>query len=329
MDKIRWGILGTGGIANTFAKGLSVLPDAELVAVGSRKQETADVFANKYNIPHRHPSYEALANDPDVDAIYVCTPHPMHKDAVMVSLKGGKAVLCEKPFTLNAAEAQEVITYARQHNLFLMEAMWTRFLPVMGKVRELVAQGVIGDVRAVMADFGFRTDFNPSSRLLAPELGGGALLDVGVYVTSFASMVLGGKVAPRIVSLADLGQTGVDEQSAFILGYPQGRLAMLFSAVRTESPHEAIVMGENGRIKVHAQFYHSTRLTLSVRGKEDQVIDVPYEGNGFNYEIAEVMRCLRAGKLESDILPLDETLAIMQTLDAIRAPWGLKYPTES
>jgi predicted dehydrogenase len=329
MDKIRWGILGTGGIANTFAKGLSVLPDAELVAVGSRKQETADVFANKYNIPHRHPSYEALANDPDVDAIYVCTPHPMHKDAVMVSLKGGKAVLCEKPFTLNAAEAQEVITYARQHKLFLMEAMWTRFLPVMGKVRELVAQGAIGDVRAVMADFGFRTDFNPSSRLLAPELGGGALLDVGVYVTSFASMVLGGKVAPRIVSLADLGQTGVDEQSAFILGYPQGRLAMLFSAVRTESPHEAIVMGENGRIKVHAQFYHSTRLTLSVRGQEDQVIDVPYEGNGFNYEIAEVMRCLRAGKLESDILPLDETLAIMQTLDAIRAPWGLKYPTES
>lgn len=329
MDKIRWGILGTGGIANTFAKGVSVLPDAELVAVGSRKQETADVFANKYNIPHRHASYEALAHDPDVDAIYVCTPHPMHKDAVMVSLKGGKAVLCEKPFTLNAAEALEMITYARQHNLFLMEAMWTRFLPVMGKVRELVAQGVIGDVRAVMADFGFRTDFNPSSRLLAPELGGGALLDVGVYVTSFASMVLGGKVAPRIVSLADLGQTGVDEQSAFILGYPQGRLAMLFCAVRTESPHEAIVMGENGRIKVHAQFYHSTRLTLSVRGKEDQVIDVPYEGNGFNYEIAEVMRCLRAGKLESDILPLDETLAIMQTLDAIRAPWGLKYPTES
>ena len=329
MQKIRWGILGTGGIANTFAKGVSFLPDTEVVAVGSRKQDTADAFADQYNIPHRHASYAALANDPDVDAIYVCTPHPMHKDAVMLSLQGGKAVLCEKPFTINAAEAEEMIRYARTHKLFLMEAMWTRFLPVMGKVRELIAQGAIGDVRAVMADFGFRTDFNPQSRLLAPELGGGALLDVGVYVTSFASMVLGGKLAPRIVSQADLGQTGVDEQSAFVLGYPQGRLAMLFCAVRTESPHEAIVMGEKGRIKVHAPFYHSTRLTLSVSGKDDQVIDVPYEGNGFNYEIAEVTRCLRAGKLESDILPLDETLAVMQTLDAVRAPWGLKYPSES
>jgi predicted dehydrogenase len=328
MEKIRWGILGTGGIANKFAEAVKALPDAELVAVGSRKQETADIFANKHNIPHRHASYELLASDPDVDAIYVCTPHPMHKDASMLSMKGGKAVLCEKPFTLNAAEAQEMITYAREHRVFLMEAMWTRFLPLMGKVRALLAQNAIGDVRAVMVDFGFRTDFDPRSRLLAPELGGGALLDVGVYVTSFASMVLGGKLPPRIVSLADLGQTGVDEQSAFILGYPQGRLAMLYCAVRTESPHEAVIMGENGRIKVHAPFYHSTRLTLSVNGKEDQVVDVPFEGNGFNYETAEVMRCMRAGKLESDILPLDETLAIMQTLDQVRAPWGLKYPTE-
>ena len=328
MDKIRWGILGTGGIANTFATGLSFLPHAELVAVGSRKQETADAFADKYNIPHRHAGYESLASDPGVDAIYVCTPHPMHRDASMLCLQGGKAVLCEKPFTINAAEAQELITYARQHRLFLMEAMWTRFLPLMGKVRELLAQKVIGEVRTVMADFGFRTDFNPSSRLLAPELGGGALLDVGVYTISFASMVLGGKLPSRIAGLADMGGTGVDEQSAYLLGYPNGALAMLFSAVRTDSPHEATILGENGRIKIHASFFNSTRLTLSVNGKEDQVIDAPFEGNGFNYETAEVMRCLRAGKLESDILPLDESLAIMQTMDTLRAPWGLKYPTE-
>jgi predicted dehydrogenase len=328
MDKIRWGILGTGGIANTFVIGLSVLPDAELVAVGSRKQETAEAFGSKYNIPHRHATYEALANDPDVDAIYVCTPHPMHKDAVMLSLKGGKAVLCEKPFMLNAAEAQEVITYARQQHLFLMEAMWMRFLPAMGKVRELLAQNVIGEVRAVMADFGFRTDFNPRSRLLAPELGGGALLDVGVYTISFAAMVLGGKVPPQIVSLADLGQTHVDEQSAYILGYPNGKLAMLYAAVRTDSAHEGAILGVNGRIKIHAPLYHPQRLTLSIKGKDDQVIDVSDEGNGFNYEAAEVMRCLRAGRLESELLPLDESLAIMRTMDLIRAPWGLKYPSE-
>ncbi len=328
MNKIRWGILGAGRIANEFVTGLSVLPDAELVAVGSRTQANADAFGDKYHISHRHASYEALANDPDVDAIYVATPHPMHKDNILLCLQHGKAVICEKPFTINAAEATEVVNYAREHKLYLLEAMWTRFLPVMVKVRELLAQGLIGEVRMVSADFGFRAGFNPAGRLFAPELGGGALLDVGIYVTSFASMVLGPKAPVRVASLAQLGETGVDEQSAYVLEYERGTLAVLSTAVRTATANEASILGTDGRIKVHSPFYRSTRITLNVYGKEEQVIDVPFEGNGFNYEAAEVMRGLRDGKTESDTLTLDETVAIMQTLDRVREPWGLKYPSE-
>ncbi|HEY3291818.1 MAG TPA: Gfo/Idh/MocA family oxidoreductase [Anaerolineae bacterium] len=328
MNKVRWGILGAGRIANDFAMGLSELPDAQLLAVGSRTQENADSFGGKHNISHRYASYEALAADPDVDVIYVATPHPMHHANSMLCLQAGKAVICEKPFTINASEAASLATYARTHKLFLLEGMWTRFLPVMVKVRELLSQGVIGDVRMVQADFGFRANLNPAGRLFAPELGGGALLDVGVYVTSFASMVLGPKAPNHVVSLAHIGETGVDEQTAFALEYQNGTLAVLSCATRTSSANEATILGTTGRIKVHSPFYHSTRLTLSIYGKDDLVIDLPITGNGFNYEAAEVMSCIREGKTESDVLPLDETIAVMQTLDRVRAPWGLTYPTE-
>ena len=328
MNKIRWGILGTGRIANDFAVSLGQLPDAELVAVGSRAAETAEAFGAKHHIPHRHASYENLASDSDVDVVYIAAPHPMHKTNSLLCLQGGKGVICEKPFTINAAEAAELADYARRYKLFLMEAMWTRFLPVMVKVRELLAQKAIGEVRAVMADFGFRARFDPQSRLFAPELGGGALLDVGVYVISFASMVLGPKAPLKVASLAQLGETSVDEQSSYILDYGDGVLASLFAAVRTQSPQEAVILGSEGRIRVHSQFYHATRITLSRNGRADQDIEAPFEGNGFNYEAAEVMRCLRSGRTESDVLPLDETLAIMHTMDQIRKPWGLRYPSE-
>jgi predicted dehydrogenase len=207
-----------------------------------------------------------------------------------------------------------------------MEAMWTRFLPSVIKVRQLIADGAIGEVRMLMADLGFRAEFDPKSRLFDPHLGGGALLDVGIYPVSFASMILGAPV--RITSLAHLGSTGVDEQSAMLLGYAQGQLAVLVSAVRTDIPSEAMIMGTKGRIRVHAPVYCPLRLTLSRPEQGDEVIDRPMEGNGYNYQAVEVMNCLRSGKLESEIMPLAETLQIMQTMDQIRAPWGLKYPTE-
>lgn len=325
-DRIRWGIVGTGGIARQFARGLQHIPDAELVAVGSRSQQGADAFGDMFNVPHRHPSYEALAADPDVDVVYISTPHPMHHDNSLLCLDAGKAVLCEKPFTINAKEARALISRAREKRLFLMEAMWTRYFPVMYRLRELLAQGIIGEVRMLQADFGFQAPFDPENRLFAPALGGGALLDVGVYVVSFASMVLG---APQhVVSLADLGATGVDEQSAMVLGYDGGRLAVLSSAVRTETPQEVLICGTRGRIRVHRQFFQPRKLTVEVYGKEHTEIEMPIEGNGYQYQAVEVARCLRAGLLQSAIMPLDETLAIMETLDRVRAPWGLKYPTE-
>ena len=327
-DTFRWGVIGTGFIADTFVRDLALLPDHAVVAVGSRSREAADTFADRHAIPHRHASYADLVADPEVDAVYVATPHPGHHDAALLGIEAGKAVLVEKPFTMDADGARSLVAAARARGTFLMEAMWTRFLPVMVKVRELLAQKAIGEVRAVMADFGFRARFDPQSRLFAPELGGGALLDVGVYVISFASMVLGPKAPLKVASLAQLGETGVDEQSSYILDYGDGVLASLFAAVRTQSPQEAVILGSEGRIRVHSQFYHATRITLSRNGRADQDIEAPFEGNGFNYEAAEVMRCLRSGRTESDVLPLDETLAVMQTMDRIRKPWGLRYPSE-
>jgi len=326
MTKTRWGILGTGNIASQFARGLAELDDAQLVAVGSRTAESAEAFGERFSAPHRHSSYAALASDPDIDAIYVATPHPLHHDNTIMGLEAGKAVLCEKPFAINAGQAQAMIATARARGVFLMEAMWTRFLPHMIRLRELLAAGVIGEVRMLQADFGFRTSFNPKGRLFDPALGGGALLDVGIYTVSLASMILG--TPERVTGMAQLGETGVDEQSAMLFGYSGGRLALLSQAIRTNSPHEALLLGTTGKIRVHSSWWKAAPITLSVDGQPDELIDVPAIGNGYNYEAAEVGRCLRAGRTESEVMPLDETLAIMRTLDEVRAQWGLRYPGE-
>jgi len=326
MTKTRWGILGTGNIASQFARGLAALDDAELVAVGSRTADSAEAFGERFSAPRRHSSYAALASDPDVDAIYVATPHPLHHDNTIMCLESGKAVLCEKPFAINATEAQSMIATARARGVFLMEAMWTRFLPHIVRLRELLAAGTIGEVRMLQVDFGFRTSFNPQGRLFDPALGGGALLDVGIYPVSLASMILG--TPQRVTGMAHLGETGVDEQSAMIFGYAGGQLALLSQAIRTNSPHEALLLGTVGKIRVHSSWWKSTTITLSVDGRPDELIDLPEVGNGYNYEAAEVGRCLRAGRTESNVMPLDETLAIMRTLDEVRAQWGLRYPGE-
>lgn len=326
MDVIRWGIIGTGNIASVFAKGLTSLADAKLVAVGSRTQESAQRFAERFHVPRAYSSYTALAHDPDVDIVYISTPHALHYDNTMLCLRAGKAVLCEKPFAINAREAAEMIATARERGLFLMEAMWTRFLPVMVRLRELLADHAIGEIRMLQADFGFRTNVNPQSRLFDPALGGGGLLDVGVYCVSLASHLFG--PPDQIVGLAEIGTTGVDEQGAVLLGYPGGQLAVLSTAIRTSTPHEATIMGTDGMIRLNRAWWKGTDLTLMRNGHEAETIACPMEGNGYNYEAAEAGRCLRAGKLESAIMPLDETLAIMRTLDQIRAQWGVRYPSD-
>ncbi|MBZ0301635.1 MAG: Gfo/Idh/MocA family oxidoreductase [Anaerolineae bacterium] len=324
--KTRWGIIGTGNIARQFARGLAALSEAELVAVGSRSQETADTFGDLFHVPHRHASYEAVAEDSAVDAVYIGTPHSFHRDNSLLCLSHGKAVLTEKPFAINAQQAQEVVDFARAHKIFLMEAMWTRFLPIFVRMRELLAAQTIGEVRMLTADFGFRTHFNPEGRLFNPALGGGALLDVGIYPLSLASMVFG--PPERITSMAHRGETGVDENTAIILGYEGGALASLTTAVRTNTPQVATLNGTEGRITVHSRWWIPTRMTVEIYGKETAEIEMPFVGNGYNYEAAEVGRGLREGLLESDVMPLDETLSIMRTMDTIRAQWGQKYPME-
>ena len=322
---IRWGILSTGYIAHQFAEGLSALPDAQIAAVGSRKAETAAEFARRFGIPRSYGSYQELVRDPDVDVLYIATPHRFHKDNTLLALSAGKAVLCEKPLTLNATDAEVVVRTARQSELFLMEGMWSRFIPAMVKAKQMIDDGIIGEVQIVASDFGFTAPFDPKSRLYDLDLGGGSLLDVGIYPVSLASLILG--PPERIVSMGQIGATGVDEQSAMIFGYQGGALAVGYATIRCGSYTEATIIGSRGMIRLHAQIglFRPFKLTLRINGKEVQEIDIPYEGNGYNYEAVEVMQCLRNGATESQIMPLDESIEIIRTMDKIRAQWGLKY----
>lgn len=323
---IGWGILATGVISNIFAKDLAYVANARLVAVGSRSQEKADAFAAKYNIPRAYDSYEALANDPDVDIIYVATPHPLHKDNVLTCLRAGKAVLCEKSFVMNAPELEILIQTARERRLFMMEAMWTRFLPAIKKVREWLAAGVIGEVGMVDVRFGNFAPWNPESRLFNPELGGGALLDVGIYCISFISMVMG-TPPTTIQSLVNKGDTGVDEVFTALFGYEDGRMASLMAGLRLKSKHEVVILGTEGEIRI-TDFWKAKSAILNVYNQYEEKFEDTSEQIGYAFEATEAVQCLLDGNLESNIMPLEESLAIMKTMDTLRMNWGLIYPGE-
>jgi predicted dehydrogenase len=324
---IRWGIIGTGGIAAAFAGDLALLPDAELVAVGSRSQATADAFGDRFGIAHRHPTYEALVAHPDVDAVYVSTPHPMHHDCALLAIRAGKAVLVEKPFTINAREARELVSEARARGTFLMEAMWTRFLPHVVRIRELLAEGRLGEVRSLIADHGQWFPHDASHRLFAPELGGGALLDLGIYPVSFASMLFGKPT--KITAVSDQAFTGVDAQTGILLQYGGGQQAVLFTTLETRSPNQASINGTESRIEIDGVFYAPSQFRVVRRDGDTEQFDFPHEGHGLRHQAAEVGRCLREGRTESDILSLDETVSIMETMDEIRRQIGLRYPSET
>jgi predicted dehydrogenase len=325
---VRWGILGPGRIARKFATGLQAAPGAELVAVGSRSQEHADLFGDEFGVPTRHASYEALAADPNVDVVYVATPHPRHMDATLLCLDHGKAVLCEKPFAMNVAQAERMVASAREKRLFLMEAMWTRFRPAIRKAVELVDAGAIGTPELLQVGVGWGSPFNPESRLFNKALGGGILLDGGIYPLSLASHFLG---EPKgIASLAHMAPTGVDDQAGVVLSYQSGAMASLVFSARV-TPHAiATLTGTEGRIELHEDWHKPEGFTLRRADGSTEVYDFALtEGNGYQYEAMHVMACLRDGKTESDVMPLDETLALMRTLDTIRAQWGLEYDADS
>jgi len=313
---LRWGILGTGGIAHTFVSDLRLTESGVVSAVGSRSRSSADRFADEFGIKERHASYESLVADPGVDVVYVATPHPMHRDNAILALRAGKPVLVEKPFAMNAAEAIEIVEVAREQGLFAMEAMWTRFLPHIVVVRDWVAQDLLGEIVTVTADHGQWFAEDPEFRLFAPELGGGALLDLGVYPVSFASMILG---APnRIASIIDPAFTGVDAQTSMLFGYESGAQAVLTCTLRAKSPTRASIAGTDARIEIEGDFYAPATATLVPRQGEPTRVESAHEGRGLRHQADEVARRLAAGDLESPVMPLDETIAIMQTMDTVR-----------
>ena len=327
INKIKWGVISTGHISNKFAEALKILPEAELVAVASRTQEKADAFARKHEAPRAYASYEALANDPGIDVVYIGTPHTFHLKNSVLCMKHGKAVLCEKALTINAEEAREMVRVARENNVFLMEAMIPRQIPLLQKVKRWIGEGRIGEVRMIKAARCARHDFPPGARQLNPELGGGALLDVGVYVISFTQMFMGKKPV-EVMGLSHIGEWGSDEQGVAVLKYDDGEIADLSFALRTATVNDAYIFGTDGYIKVHELFAVPHKASLIIDRKEVDVLEEPIIGNALNYEAEEVMRCLRKGLKESPHMPLDESVMIMEIMDEIRKPWGLVYPND-
>lgn len=322
----RWGILGPGGIARAFTSDLRTA-GLDVAAVGSRRQDTADAFAAEFGIPHAHGSYEALVADPDVDIVYVATPHPMHAANALLALHAGKHVLVEKPFTLNAAEAEEVRDAAAARGLLAMEAMWTRYLPHMVRIRELVGSGALGEVRAVVADHTQLLPSDPAHRINALELGGGALLDLGIYPISFAWDILGAPLS--IAASARLGDAGSDTEVATVMAHASGALSTTLSASRAAGPNTASVIGTDARIEIDRVWYSAT--SFRIVGPDGAVRDEyrsDIEGRGMQYQALAAERYLAEGRTDSDILPIDETVAIMATLDEIRELVGVRYPGE-
>lgn len=326
MNSINWGILGCGNIAVSFARDLAILADAKLLGVASRSKERANNLGSKFNVERRYDSYLALASDPDIDVVYVATRHNDHLSAVKLCIENGKSVLVEKPFCVNAAEAEQLISLSRERKVFLMEAMWTRFLPVITAIKEKIMNGDIGEVNMLFADFGFKAPYDPESRIYNPELAGGALLDIGVYPISFASLIFE-QQPDEISSYAILGNTSVDEQSSYLFRYGNHALAVLASTIKGISPQSAHIIGEKGTIHI-PHFWKAKSASLVRDGKTAELLEPAFQGSGYNYQAQEVMDCMRRGETESKIMALNETLEIMQTMDRVRAQIGLKYPFE-
>jgi predicted dehydrogenase len=321
-SRTRWGILATGRIAASFVADLKLLPDTEVAAVGSRRSETAEAFAREHGIPRAYGSWAELAADPEVDVVYVATPHSAHFAATMECLRAGKPVRCEKPFTLDHASARELIDEAHRRGLFLMEAIWTRTLPAVRRIQELVAEGAIGEVTAVYADFSIAGPFPPTHWLRAKAMGGGALLDLGVYPITFAHLFLG--VPERITALATLSREGVDENTGMVFGYPDGGIATLHCGIIGAGQASATIIGTTGRIVLPKDFFRPSSFIL-VRGQHAEQVTVPMRGNGMGYEAEEVADCLAGGRTHSKLVPLTATLEMMRILDEVRAQIGVAY----
>ena len=321
---LRWGLIGTGGIAAKFAAALQATDSGRAVAVGSRRRASAEAFAERHGIARRHEGYEALVADPEVDAVYVATPHPAHHAAARLALEAGRPTLVEKPFTMDAAQARDLVALARERRVPLLEAMWTRFLARTATVRRLVREGAVGDVRLLVADHCQWFPYDPGHRVFNPALGGGALLDLGIYPVSYASMLLG---APDgVVARSTPAATGVDATTSVLLTYGSGAHAVLTCTLTAAGATRASVVGTEGRIELEGPFYAPGEVLLVRRDGAGERFEHADEGRGMSHEAAELARMVDAGELESPLLPLDETVAVMDVLDEVRRQVGLAYP---
>jgi predicted dehydrogenase len=324
-EKINWGIIGLGNIAAKFAADLQYSETSQLYGVASRNLNKAKKFSTKYNAQKYYGSYQALANDPEIDIIYVATPHVFHFENTMMCLKQNKAVLCEKPMGMNAKEVRLMIEEARSRNLFLMEGLWTRFIPATEKLIELLAQDVIGHVISIQADFGFKGDSNPENRVLNKNLGGGSLLDIGIYPIYLSLLVLG--IPTNITATAQLTETGVDRFCSMEFHYENGAKADLKSTIEADTPTEAFINGTTGTLKLHRRFHHTEKITHT-HNDEDTILDIKYKGNGYIHEIEEVNSCFFNRNIESSKLPLQMTLDLSVVMDTIKDKIGLKYDSQ-
>ena len=323
MPKIKWGILAPGHIARGFAAGLKVAEGAELYAVGSRSYEKAAAFAHEFGFQKIYGSYHELIDDPDVDVIYIATPHHLHFENTLMCLQKGKPVLCEKPFTINSKQLEILVKTAREKKIFLMEALWTRFLPGIEKTIELIRTGQIGQIKILNADFGFKADYKPESRLFSPFLGGGSLLDIGIYPVFLSLLLLG--YPKEIRAVATKAPTGVDESVSISFSYENGALASLHCTFATFTTTDANIYGDKGKIQLKQQWFRPTGIIVSRHNEKMEELSFPPKANGYEYEAEEVIRCLSAGLKESPILGLDFSLQLMKLLDAIREKCNLVY----
>jgi predicted dehydrogenase len=327
MRTYNWAILGLGNIAHKFAQDLALVPHARLHAVASRSLAKAQEFGATYGAAHAVGSYEELLQVPDLDVVYIATPHSEHHAHTLLCLRGGLAVLCEKAFARNAHEAREMIAVAQEQGVFLMEAFWTRFFPAIIEAVELVRAGVIGEVKHLVADFGFAATFQPEARLFNPALAGGSLLDIGVYPLFISQLFLGTPTTVRAVSTPT--PTGVDQNCAMALAYADGATATLFSTLAATTNNQCVLYGTKGQLQLSGRFHAPTGVEVRIAGQDEpQVTSSPKTGHGYHHEAAHVQWCLEQGLTESPLLPLASSLTLMQLLDAVRDQIGLRYPGE-
>ncbi len=327
MKHINWGIYGPGGIANRFADAMQVVPDASITRVAGRTPAKARDFAQRHGVEKALPDLETLVADPDIHAVYIATTHNAHCQAACACLAAGKAVLCEKPLAMNTREVQQIIATAEQNQCFMMEALWTRFLPAWQRVRALLAEHAIGTPKMVHANFGVVGSFDPEGRMLNKALAGGALLDLGVYPVAMAQMILPGPVM-SIQAAGELGPTGVDVRTAMTLEFANGALAQLSAALGTRTDNSLTIAGDKGQIRVLEPFWGAQTIEWTPDGKARHREEYPHRKNGFEEEIEEVNNAIREGRIESPVMPHHDSLAIVGIMDAVRARIGLSYPQD-